>query len=65
MSTQKCGSSSCSNPAVVTVMWPGQPTPMCLPCMDRAIKVNNAMDGLPLAVIPLVVPVVEIGGRRE
>jgi hypothetical protein len=45
----KCGTTSCSDQAVVVVHWPGQKIEMCGPCAGRARGIAEVM-GFDLAI---------------
>ena len=39
----RCGTKGCHGHAVRLAFWPGQPLPMCGPCLGRAQEVARAM----------------------
>ena len=65
ISVEKCQSADCGEPAVLLVMWPGQPTRMCIECSKAAMRVNEAIGGTPLPLIPLDTPVFMAGRIAE
>lgn len=41
---KKCTTVSCNNEPTMRVFWPGgEPLDMCTHCMDRALKIGQAM----------------------
>lgn len=49
----ECCQENCTIKAVYMVMWPGQPSKMCAPHAQSAQRINEAMGGLPMPIIPL------------
>jgi len=59
----KCGTHTCSTEATTEVFWPGQTTPMCNPCAERARGIGAAM-GLTIETRPIPTLVIIIDAEE-